>query len=79
MENPKKIKERAEKIGKLSLFIINKTQGEDGKSDIWESAVEINSEAKRIYEKTPTVWSMEDARWDEYLDWCRRNENSAHE
>ena len=65
-------REMAEKIGKLSLFIINKTHNVDGKNDIWESAVQINSEAKKIYKSTPVVWSTDDDEWDRYLDWCRR-------
>ena len=74
MENLKKIRERAEKIGKLSLSIINKCQNSCGKNDVWESAVNINAEAKKIYEN-----SVDEQDWEGYLAWCKNQENFPHE
>ena len=43
------IKELAKKIGDDSLLIINKCHQSCGKNDLWQSAVDINYNARKIY------------------------------
>jgi hypothetical protein len=43
------IKKLAKKIGSDSLLIINKCQLSCGKNDLWQSAVDINYNAHKIY------------------------------
>ena len=55
-------------IGEESIFIINQSRIRSGKNDIWETAIKINSIAKKLYHLTekeemesrredPTQWS----------------------
>jgi hypothetical protein len=48
-QNALEIKKLAKKIGNDSLLIINKCQQSCGKNDLWQSAVDINYNARKIY------------------------------
>ncbi len=49
------IKKLAKKIGDDSLLIINKCQLSCGKNDLWQSAVDINYNARKIYKSIGKV------------------------
>ena len=70
-----KLDDELKKIGKKSLSIIDSHRVD--KNETWEMAVEINQAAHDLHN---LVFRREDdLMWDEFLQYCKNQENSTHE
>ena len=70
-----KLDDELKKIGKESLDIISKHRV--NKNETWEAAIELNKTARDLHN---LIFNKdEELMWDEFLQYCKDQENSAHE